>query len=199
MGEQARSYLLDEGWIPAHLESAYETLTTDLLQQIHEAFDAAQGVTELRLHGDCHRGNVLWTDSGPHFVDLDDCITGPAIQDLWMLLSGSRAEMGEQLAQLLEGYSQFADFDMRGLVLIESLRTLRMIHYSSWLARRWTDPAFPAAFPLSLVIGRTKCSRCASNRRLSRKGHWNFAKPRRRTSQSVAIPCTVPIPAIPGL
>jgi Ser/Thr protein kinase RdoA (MazF antagonist) len=147
MGEQARSFLLDEGWIPPHLETAYETLTTDLLQQIHEAFDAAQGVTELRLHGDCHRGNVLWTDSGPHFVDLDDCITGPAIQDIWMLLSGTRAEMGEQLAQLLEGYSQFADFDMRGLVLIESLRTLRMIHYSSWLARRWTDPAFPAAFP----------------------------------------------------
>ena len=147
MGEQARSYLLDEGWIPSHLETAYETLTTDLLQQIYEAFDSAQGVTELRLHGDCHRGNVLWTDSGPHFVDLDDCITGPAIQDIWMLLSGTRAEMGEQLAQLLEGYSQFADFDMRGLVLIESLRTLRMINYSSWLARRWTDPAFPAAFP----------------------------------------------------
>lgn len=147
LGEVSRNYLLDEGWIPPHLETAYESLTRDLIEQIRDAFAAAQGVTELRLHGDCHRGNVLWTDAGPHFVDLDDCLTGPAIQDLWMLLSGSRAEMGEQLAQLLEGYTQFVDFDPRELILIESLRTLRMVHYSAWLARRWSDPAFPAAFP----------------------------------------------------
>jgi Ser/Thr protein kinase RdoA (MazF antagonist) len=147
MGVAARDYLLDDGWIPPHLEAAYASLTDDLFERIHEAFDAAQGTPQLRLHGDCHRGNVLWTDAGPHFVDLDDCLTGPAIQDLWMLLSGSRAEMGEQLAQLLEGYSQFADFDPRELVLVESLRTLRMIHYSAWLARRWSDPAFPSAFP----------------------------------------------------
>jgi Ser/Thr protein kinase RdoA (MazF antagonist) len=147
MGEVSRNYLLDEGWIPPHLESAYESLTADLMNQIREAFGSAQGYPELRLHGDCHRGNVLWTDAGPHFVDLDDCIMGPAIQDLWMLLSGSRREMGEQLSQLLEGYSQFADFDYREVALIESLRTLRMIHYSAWLAMRWEDPAFPAAFP----------------------------------------------------
>jgi Ser/Thr protein kinase RdoA (MazF antagonist) len=147
LGEVSCNYLLDEGWIPSHLETAYESLTRDLVEQIRDAFAAAQGVSELRLHGDCHRGNVLWTDTGPHFVDLDDCLTGPAIQDLWMLLSGSRAEMGEQLAQLLEGYTQFVDFDPRELILIESLRTLRMIHYSAWLARRWSDPAFPAAFP----------------------------------------------------
>ncbi len=101
----------------------------------------------MRLHGDCHRGNVLWTDAGPHFVDLDDCLMGPAVQDLWMLLSGTRREMSEQLTHLLEGYSHFATFDARELVLVESLRTLRMIHYSAWLARRWSDPAFPAAFP----------------------------------------------------
>ncbi|NLG76795.1 MAG: serine/threonine protein kinase [Xanthomonadaceae bacterium] len=147
MGEHSRLYLLDEGWIPPHLESAYETVTADLMEQIRAAFETARGVAELRLHGDCHRGNILWTDAGPHFVDLDDCIMGPAIQDMWMLLSGTRSEMGEQLAQILEGYGQFADFDPRELSLIESLRTLRMINYSAWLARRWSDPAFPAAFP----------------------------------------------------
>lgn len=147
LGTDARDFLLDSGWIPAHLEQAYDSLTRDLLGQIHDAFDAARGTTELRLHGDCHRGNVLWTEAGPHFVDLDDCITGPALQDLWMLLAGTRAEMGEQLAQLLEGYTQFSDFDPRELVLTESLRTLRMIHYSAWLAGRWSDPAFPLAFP----------------------------------------------------
>lgn len=147
MGEESRLYLLDEGWIPAHLESAYESVTAHLMEQIRAAFESARGFAELRLHGDCHRGNVLWTDAGPHFVDLDDCIMGPAIQDIWMLLSGSRSEMGEQLAQILEGYSQFSDFDPRELILIESLRTLRMINYSAWLARRWSDPAFPAAFP----------------------------------------------------
>lgn len=147
LGEQARDYLLDEGWIPPHLEAAYESLTSDLIREIRHAFESARGFAELRLHGDCHRGNVLWTDAGPHFVDLDDCITGPAIQDLWMLLSGNRHEMGEQLSHLLEGYTQFADFDPRELSLVESLRTLRMMNYSAWLARRWSDPAFPAAFP----------------------------------------------------
>ena len=146
-GEEAREFLLAEGWIPSHIEAAYETLSRDLLDAVYETFETAHGVKEIRLHGDCHRGNVLWTDEGPHFVDLDDCITGPAIQDLWMLLSGNRRDMGEQLSQLLEGYSQFSDFDHRELVLVESLRTLRMIHYSAWLARRWSDPAFPAAFP----------------------------------------------------
>ena len=147
MGEESRHYLLEEGWLPSHLEDAYESLTADLLEAIRAAFDNAGAVSRLRLHGDCHRGNILWTDAGPHFVDLDDCVSGPAIQDLWMLISGSRQEMGEQLAHLLEGYVQFASFDHRELGLVESLRTLRMIHYSAWLARRWEDPAFPAAFP----------------------------------------------------
>lgn len=147
MGDDSRNYLLSQGWIPAHLEPAYDSLTSDLLEQIRNSFEAARGTPELRLHGDCHRGNVLWTDAGPHFVDLDDCVMGPAMQDLWMLLSGTREEMGEQLAHILEGYTHFSTFDHRELILIESLRTLRMIHYSAWLARRWGDPAFPSAFP----------------------------------------------------
>jgi Ser/Thr protein kinase RdoA (MazF antagonist) len=147
MGAGSVEFLLSNGWIPEHLENAFDSLTHDLLEAIDQAFESASGMKELRLHGDCHRGNVLWTDEGPHFVDLDDCVMGPAIQDLWMLLSGNRNDMAEQLSQLLEGYSQFSDFDYRELALVESLRTLRMIHYSAWLARRWSDPAFPAAFP----------------------------------------------------
>lgn len=147
LGGDSRDYLLDEGWIPPHLEEAYDSLTLDLLERIEVAFDDVRGAADLRLHGDCHRGNILWTDTGPHFVDLDDCLTGPALQDLWMLLSGTRAEMSEQLVQLLEGYTQFCSFDRRELVLTESLRTLRMIHYAAWLARRWSDPAFPHSFP----------------------------------------------------
>jgi Ser/Thr protein kinase RdoA (MazF antagonist) len=147
LGQEPRDYLLEFDWIPPHLQTAYESLTEDLLTEIRATFDTAQGVAEVRLHGDCHRGNVLWTDAGPHFVDLDDCLMGPPMQDLWMLLSGPRSEMSEQLTHLLEGYSHFADFDARELILVESLRTLRMMHYSAWLARRWSDPAFPAAFP----------------------------------------------------
>jgi len=147
LGLASRDFLLDEGWLPAHLETAYDSLTSDLLERIRDVFDGVGRLSEWRLHGDCHRGNVLWTDAGPHFVDLDDCITGPAIQDLWMLVSGSRDEMGEQLGDLLKGYRQFCTFDHREIALVESLRTLRMIHYAAWLARRWQDPAFPQAFP----------------------------------------------------
>jgi len=146
-GHQSRQLLLDKGFIPAHIEDAYRSLTSDLLQQVAARFASAGNVRKIRLHGDCHPGNILWTGQGPHFVDLDDCRTGPAIQDLWMLLSGERQEMQTQLADLLEGYLQFRDFDHRELQLIEPLRTLRIIHYAAWLARRWDDPAFPQAFP----------------------------------------------------
>mgnify|MGYP000352282806 CR=1 FL=1 len=110
-------------------------------------YERAGKLKPIRLHGDCHAGNVLWTDDGPHFVDFDDARTGPAMQDLWMLLSGDREAMALQLTDVLEGYRDFHDFDRRELHLVEALRTLRLIHYSAWIARRWDDPAFPAAFP----------------------------------------------------
>ena len=147
LGTEAVDYLLAHDYIPGHLEHAYHTLTDDLLLNIKQRFDQAGDFSSLRLHGDCHRGNVLWTDRGPHFVDLDDCCSGPAIQDLWMLLSGERSEMTVQMIDLLEGYNEFAAFDLAEMNLVEALRTLRMMHYASWLARRWDDPAFPQAFP----------------------------------------------------
>jgi Ser/Thr protein kinase RdoA (MazF antagonist) len=134
-------------WIPAHLTQSYASITADALEAVERNFEEAGEYRTQRIHGDCHPGNVLWTDDGPHFVDLDDCMSGPAVQDLWLFLSGTRDEMGGQLADLLEGYEQFHDFDYRQLRLIEALRTLRMIHYTAWIARRWTDPAFPRAFP----------------------------------------------------
>lgn len=147
LGNRSAQYLLEHGFLPPHIEVAYRTLTADLLQQITGCFATAGDTTTLRLHGDCHPGNILWTQQGPHFVDLDDCCNGPAIQDLWMLISGTRQDMQHQLADLLEGYLLFHDFDYRELQLIEALRTLRMIHYAAWLARRLGDPAFPRAFP----------------------------------------------------
>jgi Ser/Thr protein kinase RdoA (MazF antagonist) len=147
MGRDAASFLLEQGWVPAHLETAYDTLTRDLVALIEQRFAEVTPCRLLRLHGDCHAGNVLWTDDGPHFVDLDDCMTGPAIQDLWMLLSGSPEEMSAQLGDLVDGYARFADLDPRELLLVEPLRTLRMMNYAAWLARRWDDPAFPIAFP----------------------------------------------------
>jgi len=147
MGNEPANYLQKNGFIPGYLEVAYQTLVDDLLIQIQAAFDRCGQYQSIRLHGDCHRSNVLWTDDGPHFVDLDDCCNGPAIQDLWMLLSGEREEMTEQLCDLLEGYEEFATLELNELHLIEALRSLRMMHYAAWLARRWSDPAFPLAFP----------------------------------------------------
>lgn len=147
MGNNTAEFILEHGFIPDYLVTAYETLVDDLLKGIHSAFDRCGNYEIIRLHGDCHRSNVLWTDDGPHFVDLDDCCNGPAIQDLWMLLSGERQEMTEQLCDLLEGYEEFAVFPLNELNLIEALRSLRMMHYAAWLAKRWEDPAFPLAFP----------------------------------------------------
>ena len=147
MGWGASGHLLESGWIPAYLEESYRAIVDQLLAAVSESFARAGPVRQLRIHGDCHPGNVLWTDDGPHFVDLDDCLTGPAVQDLWLFLSGEREERSVQLQQLLQGYNQFFDFDYRELHLIESLRTLRMINYTAWIARRWADPAFPIAFP----------------------------------------------------
>lgn len=146
-GDEPVEALLASDWIPPHLADSYESVAVDLLDTIHARFDQQGALRELRIHGDCHPGNVLWTDDGPHFVDLDDCMNGPAVQDLWLFLSGSREEMAGQLGDLLAGYEQFAPFDFRELNLIEPLRTLRMLHYSAWIAGRWADPAFPRAFP----------------------------------------------------
>jgi len=146
-GIEPYQYILASNFLPVELETPYRSLLEALIPRIQSAFDAAGVLKMIRLHGDCHLGNVLWTDAGPHFVDFDDCCMGPAVQDLWMLLSGDRKQMTAQLAYLLDGYSEFYDFDARELHLVEALRTLRMIHYSAWLARRWGDPAFPANFP----------------------------------------------------
>ena len=147
MGDEPRAYLLEHDFLPPDLRLAYQSAVDLALAGVRRAFDRAGSVTSLRLHGDCHAGNILWTDAGPHFVDFDDARTGPAIQDLWMLLSGDRESMTRQLGDVLRGYEDFADFDARELHLLEALRTLRLIHYAAWIARRWDDPAFPAAFP----------------------------------------------------
>ena len=146
-GEEPREYLLSHGFIPADLEAAWRSVIDQALEGVRRCYERAGQVARLRLHGDCHPGNVLWTDDGPHFVDFDDSRTGPALQDLWMLLSGERADMTRQLSDVLAGYEDFCAFDRRELHLLEALRTLRLIHYSAWLARRWNDPAFPASFP----------------------------------------------------
>ncbi len=146
-GEQSRDFLLENEFIPADLDAAYRSVVNQALDSIRQCFTQAGEVCQIRLHGDCHVGNVLWTEAGPHFVDFDDSRMGPAIQDLWMLLSGENSEMKQQLNDVLTGYEVFCDFNARELHLIEALRTLRLIHYAAWLARRWDDPAFQQSFP----------------------------------------------------
>lgn len=145
-GERACAHLGNSHFIPPELATPFRSITQLLLPGLKTAFETG-GYAAIRLHGDCHLGNILWDDTGPFFVDFDDCLTGPAIQDLWMLLSGDRADMEQQLAEVLGGYTEFMDFDATELRLIEPLRTLRILHYNAWLARRWDDPAFPRAFP----------------------------------------------------
>ena len=138
--------LISEHFIPSDLRTAYVSLCEDLIKTIKEKFALAP-ITNIRVHGDCHSGNILWRGESPHFVDLDDSRMAPAIQDLWMFMSGDRQNQTAQISELVEGYNEFFDFDPRQLHLIEALRTLRIIHYSAWLARRWGDPAFPHNFP----------------------------------------------------
>lgn len=140
-------FLMGNQFIPMELETSYRTLTDDLVKIIEQRFAETHFET-LRLHGDCHPGNVLWRDDIPNFVDFDDTRTGPAVQDLWMLLSGSERDQQQgQLNKILSGYQQFCRFNGAELNLVESLRTLRIMNYSAWLARRWEDPAFPHSFP----------------------------------------------------
>ena len=140
-------WLLKNQFIPFHLETAYESLIKDVISRIESCYGRAGKVDSIRLHGDFHPGNILWTDDGPHVVDFDDARMGPAIQDLWMFLSGDREYMTARLADLMDGYTQFCDFNPLELHLIEALRTMRMIHHAAWIAKRWDDPAFPMAFP----------------------------------------------------
>lgn len=145
-GHQSLACVLDSGFLPASLRPAYESVARDLLARLDALF-ASVRYTAIRLHGDCHPGNLLYRDEAFHMVDLDDCRMGPAMQDLWMMLAGERQERLGQLSELMEGYQEFHDFDRRELALIEGLRSLRLLHYSAWLARRWDDPAFPMSFP----------------------------------------------------
>jgi Ser/Thr protein kinase RdoA (MazF antagonist) len=145
-GTASCRFLLDNGFIPTDLHAAYTSLTRDLLARIEKLFAEVRGVDIIRLHGDCHTGNILWREGIPHLVDFDDCMNGPAVQDLWMLLSGERSQQEAQLAALMDGYLMFHDFEPRELRLIEALRTLRLMYYAAWLARRWDDPAFPHSF-----------------------------------------------------
>ena len=152
-GEEPRAFLLASGFIPADLVEPWKQAAALALEGVRHAYARAGGVASIRVHGDCHPSNVLWTpeggntQGGPHFVDLDDARMAPPVQDLWMLVSGDRHSMGRQLGRLLAGYEDFAEFDDRELNLVEALRTLRLLHYSAWLARRWDDPAFPITFP----------------------------------------------------
>jgi len=146
-GREPFDWLMRHDFLPPELRATWASVVEQALQGVARCYERAGQMPLLRLHGDCHVGNVLWTDDGPHFVDFDDSRMGPAVQDLWMLLSGERQDMVRQMGDVLAGYEDFCDFDPRQLHLVEALRTLRLIHYSAWLAMRWNDPAFPAAFP----------------------------------------------------
>ncbi len=147
LGHASLEALEASGWIPAHLTESFGAIAAEVLEAVERNFAEVGAYREIRLHGDCHPGNVLWSDDGPHFVDLDDCLNGPAVQDLWLFLSGPREEMTVQLGDLLAGYAAFHDFDARELRLLEALRALRMLRHAAWIAGRWADPAFPRAFP----------------------------------------------------
>lgn len=146
-GVLSAKYLLESSLLPPGIDVNYERATQTLLDRVEERFAMVPERRGLRLHGDLHRGNILWSEHNVSLVDLDDCRTGPAIQDLWMLAAGSEQDIRVQMTEFLDGYRTFCDFDHRELVLIEALRALRMMHHAAWLARRWTDPAFPIAFP----------------------------------------------------
>ncbi len=146
-GEASLRCVQEQAQLPYDLAGPYEQAARQALDEVRRAFDRAGDISWRRVHGDCHVGNILWTQEGPHFVDLDDSCMAPALQDLWMLLSGNRAQQQAQLLELIVGYEDFCDFDRRELHLLEALRTLRLLHYSAWLTRRREDPAFVVAFP----------------------------------------------------
>lgn len=140
------SYLMEHDFIPAYLKNNYQVMGETVLEKITKLYQLVGPIDYIRVHGDCHVGNVLWNDAGPHIVDLDDSEMAPAIQDIWMLLSGDVAQNEIQISRILDGYCEFFDFNFLELRLIEALRTLRMIQYSAWIAMRWEDPAFSTNF-----------------------------------------------------
>ncbi|MEZ5473898.1 MAG: serine/threonine protein kinase [Steroidobacteraceae bacterium] len=147
LGFDARQSVLASGFVPRALADRYADISAQLLDRVQQEFDAVGPVSDLRIHGDCHPGNILWRATGPLFVDFDDCVSGPRVQDLWMFLAGGAAEQQSGWAHLMTGYESFGSVDAIELRLIEPLRSLRMLHYAAWLAVRWDDPAFPRAFP----------------------------------------------------
>lgn len=146
-GDAPVDFLIEHHWLPPELEDNFAELADAVLGRVESAFDALDGLPWLRVHGDCHPGNLLARGEAIHIVDLDDCLSAPAVQDLWMLLSGPPAEQRQQFEWLMEGYERFRAFETEALALVEPLRALRLLHYHGWIARRWHDPAFPAAFP----------------------------------------------------
>jgi len=147
LGVQAQSTVQDSGFVPESLEEQYERVSEQVIERIRQCFENFGVLPRLRIHGDCHVGNILWRQNGPLFVDLDDCMSGPRIQDLWMFLSGDPASQQSSWAAIMEGYELFGEFDYAELTLVEALRSLRILHHAAWIASRWTDPAFPRAFP----------------------------------------------------
>jgi Ser/Thr protein kinase RdoA (MazF antagonist) len=147
LGFDAREQVLRADLLPPRVVERYANVSAVLLERIGQALEEVGPVREIRIHGDCHLGNLLWNEQGPVFVDLDDCAMGPRVQDLWMLLSGSASDQQRQWSEIIAGYQQFADFDFREMRLVEPLRALRMLHHAAWVSHRWNDPAFPRAFP----------------------------------------------------
>jgi Ser/Thr protein kinase RdoA (MazF antagonist) len=147
LGEQAQRHVLASGFVPETLSEQYERVSAQVIGRVRQCFDNFGPLPQLRIHGDCHVGNILWRENGPLFVDLDDCMSGPRIQDLWMFLSGDAPNQQSSWAAIMEGYELFGEFDYSELTLVEALRSLRILHHAAWIANRWGDPAFPRAFP----------------------------------------------------
>ncbi|MGH1537124.1 MAG: serine/threonine protein kinase [Gammaproteobacteria bacterium] len=139
--------LIEERFMPGHIQASYNAIVDEILKTIDSIYIDGENGDYIRVHGDCHLGNILWRDDAPHFIDFDDSRMAPAIQDVWMLLSGDRARQTAQLNEIVEGYNEFSEFPLQQIKYIESLRTLRIMYFSAWLAKRWDDPAFPRAFP----------------------------------------------------
>jgi Ser/Thr protein kinase RdoA (MazF antagonist) len=146
-GVHARDLVIESGFLPESLAEQYARLSEQVIGRVRQSFEGFGALPSLRIHGDCHAGNILWREQGPLFVDLDDCMSGPRIQDLWMFLAGDAASQQSSWAALMEGYELFGEFDYAELTLVESLRSLRIMHHAAWIANRWDDPAFPRAFP----------------------------------------------------